>query len=57
MTWMPDSVRRVIGMTLRVAQCGAKHGDSMPSKGEGPGVFELVSETLPPRDYVPEYDK
>lgn len=40
---MPARVRREMGFALGVAQRGAIHGDAKPWKGEGPGVFEVVS--------------
>ena len=40
---MPTPVRREMGFALGVAQRGAVYGDAKPWKGEGPGVFEVVS--------------
>lgn len=40
---MPEPVRREMGFALGVAQAGAVHGDAKPWKGEGPGVFEVVT--------------
>jgi phage-related protein len=41
---MPEQVRREMGFALGVAQHGGKHGNAKPWKGEGPGVFEVVSD-------------
>jgi phage-related protein len=41
---MPERVRRDMGFALGVAQRGGKHVDAKPWKGEGPGVFEVVSD-------------
>lgn len=41
---MPQPVVRAIGMALGVAQQGGKHPKAKPWKGEGPGVFEVVSD-------------
>jgi phage-related protein len=41
---MPEEVQRELGFALSVAQHGGKHGDAKPWKGEGPGVFEVVSD-------------
>ena len=40
---MPGPVVRELGTALGVAQYGAKHPTAKPWKGEGPGVFEVVS--------------
>jgi len=40
---MPGAVYREVGFALGVAQHGGKHGAAKPWKGEGPGVFEVVS--------------
>ena len=41
---MPRPVVREIGIALGVAQQGGKHPSAKPWKGEGPGVFEVVSD-------------
>lgn len=41
---MPEGVRRRMGFALGVAQHGGTHGDVKPWKGEGPGVFEAVTD-------------
>lgn len=41
---MPERVRRDMGFALSVAQRGGRHGRAKPWKGEGPGVFEVVSD-------------
>ena len=40
---MPEAVRREMGVALSVAQYGATHGDAKAWKGEGTGVFEVVT--------------
>ena len=40
---MPRPVMRSLGMALGVAQYGGKHPSAKPWKGEGPGVFEVIS--------------
>jgi phage-related protein len=40
---MPGPVVRALGMALSVAQYGGKHPAAKPWKGEGPGIFEVVS--------------
>jgi len=40
---MPGPVVRALGTALSVAQYGAKHPAGKPWKGEGPGVYEVVS--------------
>ena len=40
----PEMVRHEIGVALSVAQFGGKHPDSKPWKGQGTGVYELVSD-------------
>ena len=40
---MPGPVMRELGTALSVAQYGAKHPAAKPWKGEGPGIFEVVS--------------
>lgn len=40
---LPDAVKDHIGIALSVAQFGGKHPSAKPWKGEGPGVFEIVS--------------
>ncbi len=39
----PEAVKDDIGVALSVAQFGGKHPSAKPWKGEGPGVFEVVS--------------
>ncbi len=41
---MPKPVVREIGIALEVAQLGGKHPAAKPWKGEGPSVFEIVSD-------------
>jgi phage-related protein len=41
---MPQPVVRQIGIALEVAQLGGKHPSAKPWKGEGPSVFEIVSD-------------
>lgn len=41
---MPEPVVRELGTALGVAQHGGKHPAAKPWKGEGPGVFEVVSD-------------
>ena len=41
---MPAPVVRELGMALGVAQYGGKHPAAKPWKGEGSGVFEVVSD-------------
>jgi phage-related protein len=41
---MPEPVRRDIGLALSVAQHGGRHRASKPWKGEGAGVFEVISD-------------
>jgi len=41
---MPEGVRRKVGVALSVAQHGATAGDAKPWKGEGSGVFEVVTD-------------
>jgi phage-related protein len=40
---MPKAVRLQVGVALGFAQRGSKHPSAKPWKGEGPGVFEIVS--------------
>jgi phage-related protein len=40
----PESVKDTMGSALSVAQFGGKHPAAKPWKGEGPGVFEVVSD-------------
>jgi len=40
---MPGPVVRELGTALGVAQYVAKHPTAKPWQGEGPGVFEVVS--------------
>ena len=40
----PGRVKDEIGAALSVAQFGGKHPKAKPWKGEGPGVFEIVSD-------------
>jgi phage-related protein len=40
---MPEPVLRALGSALSVAQYGAKHPAAKPWKGEGSGVYEVVS--------------
>lgn len=40
---MPGSAVRELGTALSVAQHGSRHPAAKPWKGEGPGVFEVVS--------------
>jgi phage-related protein len=40
----PEAVKDDIGTVLSVAQFGGKHPSAKPWKGEGPGVFEIVSD-------------
>ncbi len=40
----PEAVKDDIGVALSVAQFGGKHPSAKPWKGEGPGVFEVVSD-------------
>ena len=41
---MPEPVIRHIGVALGVAQYGGKHPDAKAWKGQGPGLFEVVSD-------------
>lgn len=41
---MPEAVRREFGLALSVAQHGGRHTAAKRWKGEGPGVFEVVSD-------------
>lgn len=41
---MPPAVVRHLGTALSVAQYGGKHPNAKPWKGQGPGVFEVVSD-------------
>jgi phage-related protein len=41
---MPEPVIRHIGFALGVAQYGGKHPDAKRWKGQGPGLFEVVSD-------------
>ncbi len=41
---MPLAVVRHVGTALSAAQYGGKHPDAKPWKGQGPGVFEVVSD-------------
>jgi phage-related protein len=41
---MPQAVVRHVGTALSAAQYGGKHPDAKPWKGQGPGVFEVVSD-------------
>ena len=41
---MPEPVVKEIGTALSVAQYGGKHPAAKPWKGQGPGVFEVVSD-------------
>ena len=40
----PEEVMDAMGVALSVAQFGGKHPRAKPWKGEGPGVFEIVSD-------------
>jgi phage-related protein len=40
----PESVKDEMGVALSVAQFGGKHPKAKPWKGEGAGVFEVVSD-------------
>jgi phage-related protein len=40
----PEEVKDAMGVALSVAQFGGKHPRAKPWKGEGPGVFEIVSD-------------
>lgn len=40
----PEEVKDAIGVALSVAQFGGKHTRAKPWKGEGSGVFEIVSD-------------
>ena len=40
---MPGPVVRQLGTALSAAQYGARHPAAKPWKGQGPGVFEVVS--------------
>ncbi len=40
----PKPVKDDIGIALSVAQFGGNHPSAKPWKGEGPGVFEIVSD-------------
>ncbi len=40
----PEAVKDDLGIALSVAQFGGKHPRAKPWKGEGPGVFEVVSD-------------
>jgi len=40
----PEVVKDHIGVALSVAQFSSKHPSAKPWKGEGPGVFEIVSD-------------
>lgn len=41
---MPQAVRREFGYALSVAQHGGHHAAAKPWKGEGPGLFEIVTD-------------
>jgi phage-related protein len=41
---MPEPVRRDMGIALSVAQHGGRHRAAKPWKGEGAGVFEVISD-------------
>jgi phage-related protein len=41
---MPEPVIRHIGFALGVAQYGGKQPDTKPWKGQGAGIFEIVSD-------------
>ena len=40
----PEEVMDAMGVALSVAQFGGKHSRAKPWKGEGAGVFEIVSD-------------
>jgi phage-related protein len=40
----PEAVKDDLGIALSVAQFGGKHPKAKPWKGEGAGVFEIVSD-------------
>jgi len=40
----PEAVKDGLGLAQSVAQFGGKHPWAKPWKGEGPGVFEIVSD-------------
>jgi phage-related protein len=40
----PEEVKDAMGVALSVAQFGGKHSRAKPWKGEGAGVFEIVSD-------------
>lgn len=42
----PHEVQADMGYALGLAQLGAKHPNSKPWKGEGPGVFEIVEDHI-----------
>ena len=41
---LPEAVKDQIGIALSVAQFGGTHPSAKPWKGEGPGIFEIVSD-------------
>ena len=41
---LPEAVQDHFGIALSVAQFGGKHPSAKPWKGEGPGIFEIVSD-------------
>jgi len=41
---LPESVQDWMGIALSVAQFGGWHPSVKPWKGEGPGIFEIVSD-------------
>jgi phage-related protein len=40
----PEEIKDAMGVALSVAQFGGKHPHAKPWKGEGVGVFEIVSD-------------
>ncbi len=41
---LPEAVQDHFGIALSVTQFGGKHPSAKPWKGEGPGIFEIVSD-------------
>jgi phage-related protein len=41
---LPEAVKDQIGIALSVAKFGGTHPSAKPWKGEGPGIFEIVSD-------------
>jgi len=42
----PSSVKDAMGAALCVAQFGGKHPSAKPTKGQGPGLFEIVEDHI-----------